>query len=687
MAGPGQGHAATALPWGHGARWLQHVSGCLPALLLSCLVLAIPALWAAEQPSAQQAELTASRSYSAEQARVRDVDLAWGVELVGAFLLQGNVESALPLANELLASHPDSWLAHRAWVRAVMASGASWRLRREYSRLAMDGQPLHQLMAAWVEALLGESPSSLDGLEQMASDSRYPRRAAGVLWAELLLERGDDETALQALQTLDGPEPGRLSVQALMALERSQLSATRAVELLRQYPRRPDVAVGLWDSSGKPSRSLRAARRRAVSVARGLVESGEEPRALFHAWELLATAREGALARDASRALGALVPGLDLPPRLPLTSTLIRDLGSQLARTGGSPDLLDVSQSDARALSAVRARTLAEDGELAAALEAFRQALAMAPRDWALLSQAAEAELKATTLSQGSLGDPARALDLARMAAAALGALVEPGIPSRPLAHALQIQARALVAMGRREDALAALVSACALQPDPASYLLLASLQLEFGLHDSAVASLASAAALGNAEGRWRLAELYEGPADYQALVAAAADTLGIATAAPGSIDVEEPSPESSRPRGPMDLIMGVDSGTSGVGAQPRVLVVAFWASWCRPCLQELPGLANLASQWSVDGLGAEVTAVSLDQEEAPYRRARRKMGITGIRFKRLPEVAAELGINSVPITWILDSRGEIRGRYKGYAEKNMKSLDRLVRELAEEQQ
>jgi thiol-disulfide isomerase/thioredoxin len=57
-----------------------------------------------------------------------------------------------------------------------------------------------------------------------------------------------------------------------------------------------------------------------------------------------------------------------------------------------------------------------------------------------------------------------------------------------------------------------------------------------------------------------------------------------------------------------------------------RVLVVNFWASWCPPCREEIPGLARISAQLAANGL--QVVGIAVDSPE------------------KAKESAAELGVN-----------------------------------------
>lgn len=65
------------------------------------------------------------------------------------------------------------------------------------------------------------------------------------------------------------------------------------------------------------------------------------------------------------------------------------------------------------------------------------------------------------------------------------------------------------------------------------------------------------------------------------------------------------------------DRITPIDAGTFGAELEARkgrVLLVNFWATWCRPCLDEIPALRALEEEFRAQGF--ELLAVSLDNVE-----------------------------------------------------------------------
>ena len=93
-----------------------------------------------------------------------------------------------------------------------------------------------------------------------------------------------------------------------------------------------------------------------------------------------------------------------------------------------------------------------------------------------------------------------------------------------------------------------------------------------------------------------------------------------------------------------------------------KVLVVVYWATWCKPCTEELPALQALYAQYR--GRGFEVLGVNLDLDGTSvpaYISAHRVTWSTlhepGGLDSRL---ARQLGILSLPTMVLLDRRGTV---------------------------
>ena len=102
--------------------------------------------------------------------------------------------------------------------------------------------------------------------------------------------------------------------------------------------------------------------------------------------------------------------------------------------------------------------------------------------------------------------------------------------------------------------------------------------------------------------------------------------------------------------------------------ARGRVVVLNFWASWCEPCVREMPMLARLSREYGPRGV--EVIAASIDEpeDEKAAREFARKRSLPftlGYGATTTDMLERKLG-NAVPATLILDRDGTPRFRLVG---------------------
>jgi thiol-disulfide isomerase/thioredoxin len=99
-----------------------------------------------------------------------------------------------------------------------------------------------------------------------------------------------------------------------------------------------------------------------------------------------------------------------------------------------------------------------------------------------------------------------------------------------------------------------------------------------------------------------------------------------------------------------------------------KVVLLAFWASWCAPCQSEIPSLERLQTRLSAKGL--EVVAVSIDKKASAAAEAFAGWGVRGLTSLHDEGAAAarSLDVPGVPITLLIDPQGREIGRLRGSA-------------------
>jgi thiol-disulfide isomerase/thioredoxin len=111
-----------------------------------------------------------------------------------------------------------------------------------------------------------------------------------------------------------------------------------------------------------------------------------------------------------------------------------------------------------------------------------------------------------------------------------------------------------------------------------------------------------------------------------------------------------------------------------------KIVVVDFWATWCGPCVHEIPGYIKLQKKYAERGL--VIVGLSVDENGASavstFAAAR---GMNYPVALATPEISAAFGgIEAIPTTLLIDREGRIRHRKVGAME--AADYERLIASL-----
>jgi cytochrome c biogenesis protein CcmG, thiol:disulfide interchange protein DsbE len=96
-----------------------------------------------------------------------------------------------------------------------------------------------------------------------------------------------------------------------------------------------------------------------------------------------------------------------------------------------------------------------------------------------------------------------------------------------------------------------------------------------------------------------------------------------------------------------------------------QIVVLNFWATWCPPCVEEMPSLVEM--QRRMKNKGVTVVAVSIDVDENAYRAFLKQHGVDLLTVRDPAEKTPQLyGTRGWPETFIIDRQGVIRRKFIG---------------------
>jgi len=141
--------------------------------------------------------------------------------------------------------------------------------------------------------------------------------------------------------------------------------------------------------------------------------------------------------------------------------------------------------------------------------------------------------------------------------------------------------------------------------------------------------------------------------------------------------------PEIARHSAPDFISENLRGGKSGLADyRGKIVLLNFWATWCMPCREEMPGMEALWRKYKDQGFA--IVAISTD--EGPKKRIETFSKLLDLSFPILLDPEGEVNdlykVSTMPTSFLIDGNGKIISRIVGTEEWSSPEAIQLVENL-----
>ena len=149
---------------------------------------------------------------------------------------------------------------------------------------------------------------------------------------------------------------------------------------------------------------------------------------------------------------------------------------------------------------------------------------------------------------------------------------------------------------------------------------------------------------------------------------------------------------ETARVSRPLTLLLGLLASVAcatGSSVPPldishyrgQVVVVDFWASWCKPCRQSIPWLNDLRKRYASQGL--VIIGVNVDAERTDAERFQQDVPIGfDVIYDPQGKLAEQFRVQGMPSSFVFDRDGKLARTLLGYRDAQRQQHEAEIQEL-----
>jgi cytochrome c biogenesis protein CcmG, thiol:disulfide interchange protein DsbE len=115
-----------------------------------------------------------------------------------------------------------------------------------------------------------------------------------------------------------------------------------------------------------------------------------------------------------------------------------------------------------------------------------------------------------------------------------------------------------------------------------------------------------------------------------------------------------------------------------------RVLVLDFFATWCKPCRASIPHLVEMNRKYGQQGLNVLGMSADEDGERAVKAFADKNRMTYPIALAG-ESTLVDFGVRSVPVMFVIDKKGRVAEVFRGFTDEVARSSELLIKKLLAE--
>ncbi len=122
------------------------------------------------------------------------------------------------------------------------------------------------------------------------------------------------------------------------------------------------------------------------------------------------------------------------------------------------------------------------------------------------------------------------------------------------------------------------------------------------------------------------------------------------------------------------DVISG--NSVSSSAFKGKALLITFFATWCPPCIQEVPTLVKLQKKYKKKGFS--VVGLSVDQGDSKVvsKLIKKKSINYPVMMADEPTMRKFGGVYGIPVSFLVNKRGNVVKKYTGYIAQSVLEKD-----------